>query len=364
MTSLASRLNRIAWALGLTLFTGLVAVDVAPAQSDQRSFGEPREEATEADRKIFAYGLQQFSRSWDERDGVGERFNEHSCVGCHSVPMPGGSGSAANTFVLVSKDISDALGGHVFQRLQRTADGITELPAPSGASKRKPPMLFGLGLLDAVALRQPTTPAPGPDKITGRVGGTPAQPGRFGWKARIPDIKTFTATAFAQELGVGHTPGAPDYPDVAIEEIAAFVRLLGPPPGSRDADDRAKAGERIFTEIGCAQCHTRSLKLTRQAATELGQQPEIRAYTDLLLHNMGAGLADGIVEGKAGPADFRTPPLWGVSASGPPYLHDGRAHDLPEAIGMHDGEARNTRLRWEQLSPSDREALIRFLQTL
>jgi CxxC motif-containing protein (DUF1111 family) len=352
---------------GLALLAGVVAgaaISVAPAQSDQRSFGEPRAEATDADRKIFANGLQQFSRTWDEHDGVGERFNEHSCVACHSVPAAGGSGEAANTFVLVSKDIADAAGGHVFQRLQRTANGITELPAPSGASKRRAPMLFGLGLLDAVALRQPATPAPGPDRIIGRVGGTATQPGRLGWKARIPDLKTFTATAFAQELGVGHKPGEEDYPEVAVEEIAAFVRLLGPPPNSPDKDERAKAGERVFGEIGCGQCHTPSLKLTRQAEAELGSQPEIRAYTDLLLHNMGAALADGIVEGKAGPADFRTPPLWGVSASGPPYLHDGRARDLSEAIGMHDGEARNSRLRWDRLSASDRDALIRFLQTL
>ena len=225
-------------------------------------------------------------------------------------------------------------------------------------------MLFGLGLLDADALRQPAKPTPGPDKIIGRMGGTATQPGRFGWKARIPDLKTFVATAFVQELGLGHKPGDETYPDIAIEEVAAFVRLLGPPPGSGDVDDRAKAGERIFGEIGCGQCHQQSLKLTRQAEAELGYRPEIRAYTDLLLHNLGAGLADGIVEGKAGPADFRTPPLWGVSASGPPYLHDGRARDLAEAIGLHDGEARNTRLRWERLSPADRDALIRFLQTL
>jgi len=63
-------------------------------------------------------------------------------------------------------------------------------------------------------------------------------------------------------------------------------------------------------------------------------------------------------------ADFRTPPLWGVGASGPPYLHDGSAHDLAEAIGRHDGEARNTRLRWEKLPPEDRDALIRYLQAL
>ena len=351
---------------GLALVAGLVvgAVSVAPAQTDQRAFGEPRAEATDADRAIFANGLRQFSRVWDEHDGVGDRFNEHSCVGCHSVPVPGGSGSAANTFVLVSKGISDAAGGHVFQRLQRTADGVTELPAPPGASRRKPPMLFGLGLLDAAELRKPAGPAPGPDRIIGRVGGTSSQPGRFGWKARIPDLKTFTATAFAQELGLGRKPGDETYPDIAVEEVAAFVRLLAPPPGKRDIDEQAKTGERVFSEIGCAQCHQPSLKLTRQAEAELGHQPEIRAYTDLLLHNMGADLADGIDEGKAGPADFRTAPLWGVSASGPPYLHDGRAHDLSEAIGLHDGEAHNTRLRWDQLSPADRDALIRFLRTL
>jgi CxxC motif-containing protein (DUF1111 family) len=352
---------------GLLSLIGLAgaAVSVAPAQTDYVSLGEPRAEATDVDRKIFMDGRRQFSRAWDESDGVGDRFNEHSCVACHSVPTPGGSGLAANTFVVVSKDISDAGGGHVFQRLQRTASSVTELSAPLGSSRRKAPILFGVGLLDAVALRQPTAPAPGPDKIIGRVGGTATQPGRFGWKARVPDLKTFTATAFAQELGFGGKALGADYKfDIAIEEVAAFVRLLGPPPRRSEVDDRAKIGERIFLEIGCSQCHRQSLRLTRQAEAELGHQPEIRAYTDLLLHNMGSELADGIVEGKAGGADFRTPPLWGVSLSGPPYLHDGRAHDLSEAIGLHDGEARKTRLRWERLSPADRDALISFLGTL
>jgi CxxC motif-containing protein (DUF1111 family) len=179
----------------------------------------------------------------------------------------------------------------------------------------------------------------------------------------VPDIETFVETAFAQELGLPRKTAGQTYPDIAIEEIAAFVRLLGPPPRLA-IDERAMAGERIFTETGCSQCHTPSLRLTREASAELGGDAEIRAYTDLLLHNMGPGLADGIAEGRAGPADFRTPPLWGVAASGPPYLHDGRAHDLAEAIGLHDGEARNTRLRWEKLSPEDREALLRFLQSL
>ena len=213
-------------------------------------------------------------------------------------------------------------------------------------------------------MRQPTTPAPGPDKILGRVGGTSAQPGRFGWKARVTDLKTFTATAFAQELGIGGKALGSEYPDLAIEEVANFIRLLGPPRPKAEVNEHAKSGERIFGEVGCAQCHQPSLKPTRQAEAERRRRPVIDAYTDLLLHNMGGRLADGIVEGRAGAADFRTPPLWGVGVSGPPYLHDGRAHDLPEAIGMHDGEARNTRLRWEQLSPADRDALISFLGTL
>ena len=341
----------------------MALIGVAAAQSGDRVFGEPRAEATAADRKIFTNGLAQFSRAWGQHDGAGARFNEHSCLGCHSVPAAGGSGTAANTFVVVSNSIADAGGGHVFQRLQRTADGIIEVAAPAGSSRRKPPPLFGLGLLDGVALEQPTLPAPGPDKIIGRLGGTAANPGRFGWKARVPDIESFVETAFAQELGLPRKTADQTYPDIAIEEIAAFVRLLGP-PSPRHSDERAKAGEHIFSEIGCAQCHMPSLRLTHQAAAELGGDSDIRAYSDLLLHNMGPGLADGITEGRAGPADFRTPPLWGAGASGPPYLHDGRAHDLAEAIGLHDGEARNTRLRWEKLSPEDRDALIRFLQGL
>jgi CxxC motif-containing protein (DUF1111 family) len=354
--------------LGLALLAGIAAgtaIGVAAAQNERGAFGEPRAEASEIERNIFRDGLRQFSRAWDESDGVGERFNAHSCLGCHSSPVAGGSGVAANAFVLVSNDIADAGGGHVFRRFQRTEDGIIELLAPLGAAKRKPPSLFGLGLLNVAALRQPTAPAPGPDKLKGKLGGTAAQPGRFGWKARVPDIRSFTATAFAQELGVaGKAPGR-NYPlELAVEEVAAFIALLGPPPRSRDVDDSARAGERIFAQIGCTQCHTPSLIPSRKPETELGYRPEIRAYTDLLLHDMGAEMADGIVEGNAGPTDFRTPPLWGVSSSGPPYLHDGRAKDLAEAIAMHDGEARNTTARWERLSPSDRAALISFLQSL
>ncbi|HEX6440599.1 MAG TPA: di-heme oxidoredictase family protein [Stellaceae bacterium] len=343
---------------------GLV-IGVAAAQAITPGLGGPRPEASEVERKIFADGLRQFSRAWEEADGVGERFNEHSCLGCHSAPAAGGSGVAPNTFVLVAGSVDDGNGGHVFRRLHRTADAVTELLPPAGASKRKPPSLFGLGLLELAELRQPAAPAPGPDRIVGKIGGTAERPGRFGWKARVPDIKTFVAAAFAQELGMSAEPtSGHNYPlELATAEVAAFVTLLAPPP-RQELDEPARAGERIFAEIGCAQCHTPSLAPAPEAEAELGYRPEIRAYTDLLLHDMGPDFADAFVEGKAGPADFRTAPLWGLAASGPPYLHDGRAKDVTAAIALHDGDAKPARLRWEQLPPADRAALLSFLRSL
>lgn len=350
--------------LCLALLGGVAIASPIAVADDLPSFGGPRPEASEVERKIFADGLHQFSRTWEEADGVGERFNEHSCLGCHSAPTAGGSGIAPNTFVLVTGSIDDGNGGHVFQRFHRTADAVTELPAPAGAARRKPPSLFGLGLLELAELRQPAAPAPGPDRIAGRIGGTAERPGRFGWKARVPDIKTFVAAAFARELGVSARATEHNYPlELATAEVAAFVTLLAPPP-RHEPDEPARTGERIFAEIGCAQCHAPSLAPAPEAEAELGYPPEIRAYTDLLLHDMGPDLADGLAEGNAGPADFRTAPLWGLSASGPPYLHDGRATDLAAAIALHDGEARPTRLRWQQLPPADQAALLSFLRSL
>jgi len=350
--------------LGLALLGGLAITGPIALAGDLPALGEPRTEATVIERKIFGDGLRQFSHAWDEADGVGQRFNEHSCLGCHSVPAAGGSGVMPNTFVLVAGSIEEGSGGHVFRRFHRTPDGIIEPPPPAGASRRKPPSLFGLGLLELADLRQPAAPAPGPDNIVGKLGGSATRPGRFGWKARVPDIKTFVVAAFAQELGLAAEATSRNYPlELAAAEVAAFVTLLAP-PARQQPGERGKAGERIFAEIGCAQCHTPALAPSPAAEAELGYRPDIRAYTDLLLHDMGPDLADGVVEAAAGPADLRTPPLWGIGASGPPYLHDGRAKDIGEAIAMHDGEARPTRVRWEQLPPADQAALISFLRSL
>ncbi|HUE89962.1 MAG TPA: di-heme oxidoredictase family protein [Vicinamibacterales bacterium] len=90
---------------------------------------------------------------------------------------------------------------------------------------------------------------------------------------------------------------------------------------------------------------------------------EIPAYTDLLLHDMGPALSDGIREGDASPREFRTPPLWGISRTGPPYLHDGRARTIHEAIVAHDGEAARAAAAYKNLPTIDRQALLRFVES-
>jgi CxxC motif-containing protein (DUF1111 family) len=201
--------------------------------------------------------------------------------------------------------------------------------------------------------------------------------GKFGWKAQTASLSEFVRAACANELGLGNpdnpqpTPLAkPDYVapglDLTAEQcdqITAFVASLPRPvqklPADRPAQAQVDTGERLFSEIGCAYCHK----------PDLG--PVQRFYSDLLLHRMGLQLASsgGSYSGRRfvvqSPADeeWRTPPLWGVADS-PPYLHDGRAATLEQAILMHGGQAATTTERFRQLTAEDQGRLIAFLKSL
>jgi len=121
--------------------------------------------------------------------------------------------------------------------------------------------------------------------------------------------------------------------------------------------------------LNCVKCHTPSMTTSRyHPMTELRSQ-SIQPYTDLLLHDMGSGLADNMGEGKASGAEWRTPPLWGIGSTaevsgGEAYLHDGRARNLTEAILWHGGEAQGSKEAFRQLPAADREAIVKFLQSL
>jgi CxxC motif-containing protein (DUF1111 family) len=126
----------------------------------------------------------------------------------------------------------------------------------------------------------------------------------------------------------------------------------------------------VFTEAGCNACHKESLKTSAYAPFAELRSQTIRPYTDLLLHDMGPGLADNLGEGEASGSEWRTAPLWGVgltyAVSGyrEAYLHDGRAKTLTEAILWHDGEAASARKAFNARTPSDKDALISFLKSL
>jgi CxxC motif-containing protein (DUF1111 family) len=128
-------------------------------------------------------------------------------------------------------------------------------------------------------------------------------------------------------------------------------------------------GERLFAAIGCSDCHRPHLTTGQMTGwPELSAQT-IRPYTDMLLHDMGPGLADGVSEGQASGSEWRTPPLWGLgllrTVNGPVgLLHDGRARSAEEAILWHGGEAQPTRERFVALRRTEREALLAFLSTL
>jgi hypothetical protein len=252
------------------------------------------------------------------------------------------------------------------------------------ASQRNAPPLFGLGLIDdlpdevLVAAAERESP-----QVRGRVSRMKSgRIGRFGWKAQTTDLREFVLGACAGELGLevpGHpqaiSPLAPDLKTRALDltpaecdALVAYVKALPAPIRLDDPDSPSiiEAGRQAFEQIGCADCHHPSL----------GNIDGI--YSDLLLHDMGPDLTSVTVEVYYGPpekvdvptaasmadgTEWRTPPLWGYRDSGP-YLHDGRARNLVEAVRAHKGQARDSAARFLH-SPHQRQSLIeQFLKAL
>lgn len=269
----------------------------------------------------------------------------------------------------------------------RSPTFVYEGGAPAHVSPRISPQLVGMGLLEAIpesliaALADPDD-ADG-DGISGRmhvvreVGG-PLRLGRFGYKASQPTIRQQVAAALRTDMGVtssvfptqdcvteGCDGETSPIADARLDELTLYIALLGVRPQA--AHDGA--GETAFVEVGCASCHVQTFETSPFAPLAELRQQTIHPYTDLLLHDMGPGLADTLVDGDAAPQEWRTTPLWGLGksagvAGGSAYLHDGRARTLDEAIRWHGGEADGAREAYEALSAGEREALLAFLRSL
>ncbi|HEU4890465.1 MAG TPA: di-heme oxidoredictase family protein [Vicinamibacterales bacterium] len=337
------------------LLTGLAACAAAvmlAARSDGTAAAAPRGDTR---------GARIFTRVWTAGDGLGPFANAQSCAACHSTPHTGGSGgSEANAMVLVSSEEQDDTGGHLFRQLWiRPGHAVVKRPLPRRVFRRRAPSLFGVGPLERVSVREIAARAdPSDADADGISGRLPVGEGRFGWKSRFQSLEQAVAAALINELGVSnaifHGPrsGAAEISGDDLRDLVEFVRGLPAPKAAAVA--RSDTGATVFRTAGCAACHDpRASGGTARAA-----------YTDLLLHDMGAQFAEAFPDGDATGAEFRTAPLWGIAASGPPYLHDGRAANLHEAILGHGGEATASRRRYERLPATERRALLLFLKSL
>lgn len=263
-------------------------------------------------------------------------------------------------------------------------------------SPRVAPPLVGMGLLDAVPESQilalaESPPDPALRGRANRVWDYAAQApvvGRFGHKANVASLRQQVAAAFHGDIGVSSDyfpeqncppvqkqcrefmpAGRPELGKVRWAAVEFHLRAAAVPARRHVDDPEVRRGERLFAEARCGGCHVPELRTGEVAGLPALSNQTIRAYTDLLLHDLGEGLADGRPDFAAGGREWRTPPLWGVGLSVTvngqgTYLHDGRARTLAEAILWHEGQARPSREAFAAMPRQDREALLRFLGSL
>jgi CxxC motif-containing protein (DUF1111 family) len=366
--------------------------------------GGPLRSLTADQLALFERGSAEFQRVFTPEIGLGPLFNAVGCAACHEEPLVGGGGANdpaeegedeevhATAFHPGARcDNLEAVGGQVIQKQvtpQLTALGIGPEPIPSEATLpaavRTTPDVFGFGLLDAVPEQEILALADPNDRngdgISGRAHRLPdGRVGRFGRKAQEATLTEFNTGAFVMEMGVTNPgllteqtihgeplPMGVDLhgePEITQEEFDAadgFVHFLAPPP-RLPLGPTGRVGGLIFLQIGCASCHVPALVTGPNRVRALSLKI-FQPYTDLLLHDMGPGLAD-ICLGDALPSEFRTEPLMGLRLA-TAFLHDGRAATVGEAIRLHGGEASRARDRFLRLSGGARFALLQFLRSL
>ncbi|MFC7051562.1 di-heme oxidoredictase family protein [Hansschlegelia quercus] len=377
-----------------------------------------------ADPLDLAIGKAVFDRMWahapastQHADGLGPLFVARSCASCHA-------GSGGRTTFRLGRDdpgehpglvvkladdegrpdpfygaelqtqgllgaVAEGKAGVVLgddgrPRWRIDGRGYGPLAPGTRMSPRVAPSLFGVGLLErvdeaAILAREDPDDRNG-DGVSGRAHRLADRSiGRFGWKASEPTLERQAASAFALDLGLSTVIRPDGAGDCTEWQVACLASPQGAPPGEAEVaeplmtrlvaflDSRpapvtepaAGKGPRLFATAGCGACHAPSLPLKGGG--------EAKAFTDLLLHDLGPDLDDGAGEAGAASAEWRTAPLWGVAralAQGSGLLHDGRAATVAEAIRWHGGEAEGAKRRFERLSSKDRDALTAYVEGL
>ena len=263
-------------------------------------------------------------------------------------------------------------------------------------SLRNTQVVFGMGYLEAVTeedilalakLQQSQGLNGRPNYVRDDINKRVAL-GRFGWKANQPNVRQQIVAAFHGDMGVTSSlyieencppiqkecrampPGnRPELLDYAWDHLTFWQVALDAPAPRNQESENVKRGGKLFDQARCAQCHVPELRTGEYPLLPALSKRTFRPFTDLLLHDMGPGLADGRPDFKAGPRDWRTAPLWGIGVSeqvngSTHLLHDGRARNVLEAILWHGGEAKASRDIFAGLSKAERDDLIAFVNSL
>ena len=358
---------------------------------------------------FFAQGNDQFFAIRTAATGLGPYFVSTGCGECHSsdnrghpftiLTRFGQSDTTGNKFM--------AEGGPQLQNANLPSLLPQQIPPGATSTRMIAPITAGVGFLECVPdseiLAIAAANATNPDGVRGHpnydtipswspilAGAIPRGDGkyicRFGRKASVYSLFQQVANAYNHDMGITSTylpfdpynyldqvaPAAPGSPEVSnndFNSVVFYVTCLQTPNQRDTGNATVKYGSNVFNTIGCASCHKPVLTTGYSPIDALAYQT-INPYTDLLVHDMGPGLDDGYTEGTAKTSEWRTAPLWGLGLApgvqgGNIYLlHDGRAHSIEDAITMHGGEAAVSAGRFNNLSASDRSALITFLKSL
>ncbi len=273
-----------------------------------------------------------------------------------------------------------------------------KMHADTKISPRTAPFMIGLGLLEAIPEQVILANADENDQNNDGISGRPNYVwdyeknqktiGRFGWKANQPNLKQQVAGAFNGDMGLTTSlfssdhctdsqadckkqinGGNPEISDEILSATASYSASLAVPLRRNAQDREVLRGKQLFTDAKCGSCHTPKFMTQAIKTYPEYQGITIRPYTDLLLHDLGEGLADNREDFEAAGKEWRTAPLWGIGLipkinGHTNFLHDGRARNLSEAILWHGGEAESSKNTFLKMPKDDRKALVKFLESL
>lgn len=404
-TSTAIKALQLAFPVCLFVAAGLSLSRTGTAQvGGPPPVGGPLPGLTPAENQRFQNGANAFRVNKNQQTGLGPVFNGTSCVQCHAAGGPGGASPNLGVSVVTRiggtvngaySDLANVGGALIQARSLREFNPAYPVPrevVPAQANfvtRRITTPLFGNGLMEAIPAatilsRQDPTDA-NRDGISGRANMVlnpetrVTEVGRFGWKCQVSSIHLFAGDAYLNEMGITSPsfptevrpqgqnipPGAdtvadPEDPNgVTVNQLTDFMRFVAPPA---PAPGLPAGGPALFTSTGCGSCHTPTMNTGPNASAALANKP-VNLWSDLLLHDMGTTLADGIRQGQATGSEFRTAPLWGLRFRRL-YLHDGRATSVDQAIRLHGGEAASSVTKYNALTPTNRTTLLTFVQGL